>query len=1204
MPNPTAVLGPSASLPANPLTTVVSPPGGIYTMSVTGTDIYVVNGNGVYTYTLSGAPVAHFSLPGVITTNTFSGLPVGSDGISQPVIDSSGNIYLASYYGGSVVAFSPTGAVEWTVRPSGLPDNIFSAISPSGAFELGVTTTSSSANSVLYNSAGSQVGTVSLVEGFSAYVTHDPNGDIRVSTGTGYVQLWDRTANTMLSEFGSSLSGGYTGAPYGFFYQGQAVLGSDGNVYTADGLSTIEETSPNGLLIGTTSLGGALSGNQSVAGGMFQVGGDLYLQTSGAFDSTSGAVSKVSVAVVDQYVSSPQASLNALGWGAGLAASQQGNYFARGTTPAVHAVFDPWWSELGSQMKLSYSVWSEQDIATGSAPNPTVISLPSSPSALSSVPLSIPSADTLPGPYEVEAELVDTSTSQTVGATCLPYTVGATGDRLDLSTLPSGIGGGGPTDVRGVTLNSQLGLTGYRPNSTIDWSTFLPNCNGSAPTAGTCGPSAMNFSSAPISYYQAAYAANQTGVRYWVQVSGGDSVSNALVSNGWWQADTQLLAAHYASVPSGCSGCAPVTAWEPWNEANNTGWGDASAYVSQVLAPFYRAVKAAGSNLTVIGGSSLGVPLSWWSSLVAAGGLSYMDVASVHPYTGSNDLWEEDGIPGTIRSLQAMIGPTPLWLTEVGWWSDGPYNYTSQASAVAHAMVWQKVLGIPVWNYFYDEGSWGNNGVSFSLIQTSSRGDDYVKPAALASMEASTELTGQAYQSMPQTGIPSTYEAVFGPTSTGPSDRVALWTDGFATTGALSVSAPGGGTVPVTVTDQYGRSSQYSLVAGTAYAFPVSSNLSYVSYPQGDSVSFGPAVGYGSDLALSSAGATATASSGNATAALIDPESVTGYGVGWSSATGDTIPSLTVTLASTTTINRVVVDTQSVGSVASGVRDYTVDVETAPGTWQNAASVSGAFGDHVIESDFAPVRAMAVRVTVTAVNFGGYYGGGIPPWWGAGSPQGAFLHAVEVYSGTSSPAEDQGASLPALGQASGGSGSGPTTTTTVLPVTTTTTVPVTTTTVPPVTTTTTIAPPTTVPPTTPPPGDRGRQVGASGAGPASQGYRLAASSGAAYSFGDEGSYGGVSNLARPVVGMASTPDGQGYWLVASDGGIFAFGDARFYGSTGGVPLVRPIVGMASTPDGQGYWLVASDGGIFTFGDASFLGSASSQTSAGSVVGMG
>jgi len=36
----------------------------------------------------------------------------------------------------------------------------------------------------------------------------------------------------------------------------------------------------------------------------------------------------------------------------------------------------------------------------------------------------------------------------------------------------------------------------------------------------------------------------------------------------------------------------------------------------------------------------------------------------------------------------------------------------------------------------------------------------------------------------------------------------------------------------------------------------------------------------------------------------------------------------------------------------------------------------------------------------------------------------------------------------------------------------------------------------------------------------------------------------------------------GYRLVASDGGIFAFGDAWFFGSTGGVRLSQPIVGLA------------------------------------------
>ena len=78
-------------------------------------------------------------------------------------------------------------------------------------------------------------------------------------------------------------------------------------------------------------------------------------------------------------------------------------------------------------------------------------------------------------------------------------------------------------------------------------------------------------------------------------------------------------------------------------------------------------------------------------------------------------------------------------------------------------------------------------------------------------------------------------------------------------------------------------------------------------------------------------------------------------------------------------------------------------------------------------------------------------------------------------------------------------------------------------------------------------------------------------------------------LNRPIVGMAGTPTGAGYRLVASDGGIFAFGDAPFDGSMGGQQLQRPVVGTASTVTGSGYWLVASDGGIFAF-DVPYLGS--------------
>ena len=107
------------------------------------------------------------------------------------------------------------------------------------------------------------------------------------------------------------------------------------------------------------------------------------------------------------------------------------------------------------------------------------------------------------------------------------------------------------------------------------------------------------------------------------------------------------------------------------------------------------------------------------------------------------------------------------------------------------------------------------------------------------------------------------------------------------------------------------------------------------------------------------------------------------------------------------------------------------------------------------------------------------------------------------------------------------------------------------------------------------------------------GYRLVASDGGVFAFGNSRYYGSLGNLHlnAPIVGAVPTVDDHGYWLVASDGGVFSFGDARFYGSTGNVHLAQPVVGMAAAPDGQGYWLVARDGGVFSFGPgARFRGS--------------
>ena len=123
--------------------------------------------------------------------------------------------------------------------------------------------------------------------------------------------------------------------------------------------------------------------------------------------------------------------------------------------------------------------------------------------------------------------------------------------------------------------------------------------------------------------------------------------------------------------------------------------------------------------------------------------------------------------------------------------------------------------------------------------------------------------------------------------------------------------------------------------------------------------------------------------------------------------------------------------------------------------------------------------------------------------------------------------------------------------------------------------------------------------------PLGSGYRLYASDGGVFDFGNASFFGstGGMHLNKPVVGAAPSSIGLGYWLVASDGGVLSFGDANFHGSTGGMRLNKPIVGMSATPDDGGYWLVASDGGIFSFGDAKFYGSMGGTKLNKPIVGM-
>jgi len=1007
---PSTVLGPaSTSVPKTPVTTVVTPPGGVASMAATGSDLYVVNAASpatLYVYTLAGAAVTNFALP--------SGFN-GAGEVSQPVVDSSGNIYLSSYYGQRVDKFSSTGTLVWSVDPSnGNPTNVFLAGAGASA-QLVVSLVQGTSSVVLNQSTGATGAAFPFYAPVGAFLTTEASGNV-LASANGYVRTVS-PAGAVLATFGSSGTAGsgvHTGGPYQFYYTGQADQGPDGTVYTSDPLGTVEATSPAGLLEGRTTLGGALTFG---TWGMQLSGSSFYFASGQAFNGSADAISTFSLASLQAYLGAPAPATDALGWGAGLSTPAVGQYFAPGVAPVVDADFDAWWASGSSQLSLAYSVENQTSMNSESVPTPTTIVLPTTAAALASVNLPIPAQDTLPGPYQVQATLENTSTTPptVLGTTCLPYTVGAGSDSLNLAGLPVGAGGGGPTDVRGVPLSQQLGLDGLRSGTDANWSALLPSCNFSAPTAAACGSSAMNLSAAPLSPYQAAYEAAADHVTYWYQVSGGESTDTALVNAGLWGQDVQALVAHYATVPSGCGACSPVTMWEPWNESNNTGWSSGATYTTSVLIPFYNAVKAVlpGSTSTVLGGSSLEPSPAWWNQLIGAGGLAYMDVAAMHPYTGSNDSWEEDGMISQIQQLQAALGSKPLWFTEVGWWSDGDYNYLEQADIVARAEIWMKILHIPVWGYFFSEGNWGNDGVSFSLVQVGCTGDDYVKPAALASMESAQQLGGRSATSQPATGIPQTYQADFGPAGSGSTDLAAIWSDGLNTTGAVTVTGSGS-TAPVTVTDQYGNATTSTVALGSTYSLPISDQVAYVTYPVGDTLTVAAPQAYGANLALSSAGASASATSQNTSNGNYAIDAIVGltagYGQGWESNSGDVAPALTVTWPTATTVNRVVVDTQSVGSTAPGLRNYTVALDES-GSWTTVATETGEFRDHQQLVAVTPASATGVRITVSEVDFGGYDGGGIPPWWSATTPAAAFVHAVQVYAGTGTPAQVGGSGL-------------------------------------------------------------------------------------------------------------------------------------------------------------------------------------------------
>ncbi|MGH9101818.1 MAG: hypothetical protein ACRDYD_02365, partial [Acidimicrobiales bacterium] len=337
---------------------------------VTGSTIYVFDGTDLRMFALSGAPIGSFALPA-----TFTGHNTAAD--SGPFVDPAGDIWMGSYYGTEITKFAPSGQVLWSSSTYG--NSSIVGLDSGNGYEIGVMEAGHSTTQLL-DTTGQPVGTFPVV--LSGYVSQAPGGNL-LQGSAGYVNTYTASGQ-LVSSFGDSqMAGGnsYAGAPHRFFFQGQAVEPSAGGpIYTADPASTIEETTPDGHLLATTNLGGALQ--MSNDGGLYLLGGTLYF-AGGSPYSSQQSISSVPLSVVQQYLEAPQAGSQTLGWGAGVTsgapgARVAGNYFRSGAAPSFYASFDPWWLGQSGHLQLSYSIWSSADMRRSSYPSPATIALPTS----------------------------------------------------------------------------------------------------------------------------------------------------------------------------------------------------------------------------------------------------------------------------------------------------------------------------------------------------------------------------------------------------------------------------------------------------------------------------------------------------------------------------------------------------------------------------------------------------------------------------------------------------------------------------------------------------------------------------------------------------------------------------------------------------------------------------------------------------------
>ena len=372
--------------------------------------------------------------------------------------------------------------------------------------------------------------------------------------------------------------------------------------------------------------------------------------------------------------------------------------------------------------------------------------------------------------------------------------------------------------ARGVALAAELGTGLFR--GSVDWAKLLRTL----PARCTSRPTTPRFSAAAVQ-------ASQRGAIFEVQVGAGGPVEHVLVANGTWGARVNQLVAHFKGT---------VGAWEAWNEPNNN-FGAASKYVSSVLVPFAGAVHQADPKALVVGASTLGVDLNYLEAIGASGGFAAMDVVAIHPYTGHNRSWEEQGTPRAIQSLHTLLAKygadrKPIWDTEGAWWSDGPANFYSQADkAAASRAVDAGARGEPLELLHDRRWLWRLWPVVLAHSKRCRR-RQLRETCCPRVDDCRRQYRGPSCHRNGSNGSAARYALELGLRAGGSDHTLALWSDDLQEQVLVNASANATGIV----IDEYGATSPVTLRAGSPLAMPIDGSPRYLTVGAGVKLTLSP----------------------------------------------------------------------------------------------------------------------------------------------------------------------------------------------------------------------------------------------------------------------------------------------------------------------------------------------------------------------------